>query len=84
MVFRLIKPYATIMKIASIGSPNEYSGIAGAGSTIKLNVGGGSCWIEIEAGPSEPAPLDERIGETAMLGATIVGSVKDDGWHVIG
>ena len=83
-VLFLIKPYETSMKIASIGNPNGYSGIAGAGSTIKLNVGVDCCWIEIEAGPSELAPLDKLIGEIAKLVAIIVGSVKDDTSHVIG
>jgi|GEM_PF-2894349 hypothetical protein len=69
--------------MASIGNPNGYSGIGGAGSTIKLNVGGG-CWIEIESGPSEPAPLDKLTVEIAKLGAIIPGSVKDATSQVIG
>lgn len=51
------------MKITSTGNPNGYSGII-AGSTIKLNVGVDGCRIEIESGPSEPAPLEKLIGDT--------------------
>lgn len=65
------------MKTASSGSPSGYSGI-GAGSTIKLNVGGGSCWIEIDCGPSEPAPFDKpREEDISKPGEMISESVTE-------
>lgn len=72
------------MRIARVGSPSGYSGIGGVGSTIKLNVGEDGCWIEIESGPSEPAPLDKPTGDTTKLGAIASGSVKSDTSQVIG
>ncbi len=80
----MTNPYPMNIRIASIGNPNGYSGIGGAGSTIRLNVGGGSCRIEIESGPSEPAPLEKLMGETAKLAAIIAGSMKDVTSQVIG
>jgi hypothetical protein len=69
------------MRIASMGNPNEYSGIGVAEVTIKLNVG--VCWIEIELGPSEPAPLEKMIGEIAKSSVTEAPS-KSSNTQVIG
>ena len=70
------------MKIASSGRPSGYSGI-GAGSTINMNVGGGSCWIEMDCGPSEPAPFDKPREDTSKTGEIMMG-LKGSASHVMG
>lgn len=68
-----------MVRIASIGNPNGYSGIGVAGLTMTVIVAeGGVCWIVIELGPNlPPVASPNAVPEIPpRVGWIIVGSLK--------